>query len=100
MLHNQSNRLLDLVRKPLLTDKTTRMLEENQYSFAVIKSARKGEIKEAIEYIFDVKVIKVNTMNMPIKKRTVGKFAGTKPQYKKAIIKLASGDKINLFPED
>lgn len=99
MPNNTEQQLIDLIRKPILTDKTTRMLEENQYCFSVQKNAKKNEIKEAIEYIFNVKVIKVNTLNTPLKKRTVGKFIGKKAQYKKAIVKLIAQDKIDLFPE-
>ena len=55
--------------------------------------------KKIIEYIFDVDVINVNTLMTPRKKRTVGRFAGYQPQYKKAIITLKDGDSINLFPD-
>nr|YP_009628636.1 ribosomal protein L23 [Acrochaetium secundatum]QBX88419.1 ribosomal protein L23 [Acrochaetium secundatum] len=99
MLKIQPRKLIDLIKRPILTDKSTRMLEENQYCFSVAKSAKKSEIKQAIEYIFEVKVIKVNTLNPPLKKRTVGRFKGHKPQFKKAIIQLKPEDKIDLFPE-
>jgi large subunit ribosomal protein L23 len=100
MLDNQSGELIDLIKRPILTDKTTRMLEDNKYCFSVQKSSKKNEIKKAIEYIFNVKVIQIHTLNPPLKKRTVGKFTGKRPQYKKAIIKLHPEDKINLFPEN
>lgn len=99
MLKTQPGELIDIIKRPILTDKSTRMLEDNQYCFSVTKNARKNEIKQAIEYIFDVKVIKVNTLNPPLKKRTVGRFTGHKPQFKKAIVKLKPEDKIDLFPE-
>ena len=99
MQNKNERQLIDLINKPILTDKTTRMLEENQYCFSVQQDAKKPEIKEAIEYIFNVRVDKVNTLNAPIKKRTVGKFKGTKPQYKKAIVKLAPNNTIELFPD-
>ena len=60
----------------------------------------KIEIKEAIENLFDVKVIKINTCRLPRKKKRVGKYIGWKPQYKKAIVSLAEGDVINLFTEN
>nr|SCW23021.1 Ribosomal protein L23 [Nemalion sp. H.1444] len=91
--------LIDLINRPILTDKTTKMLEENQYCFTVQKKASKKEVKRAIENLFGVKVIKVNTLVSPIKKRTVGKYTGQKPVYKKAIVKLRNGDQISLFPE-
>ena len=56
-------------------------------------------IKEAIEYIFNVKVIKINTCHLPKKKRKVGRFQGYKSHYKKAIVKLSPNDRINLFSE-
>lgn len=93
-------KLLHLIKKPIITDKSTRLIEENQYSFYVSRQANKLEIKEAIEYIFNVKVKKVNTCHTPIKKKKVGKFIGKKANYKKAIITLKNQDRINLFPEN
>nr|QCI07446.1 ribosomal protein L23 [Leiomenia cribrosa] len=93
-------KLLNLIKYPIITDKTTKLLEENQYSFIVNRKANKLQIKEAIQYIFSVKVINVNTCNTPIKKRRVGKFIGKKAQNKKAIITLAKEHSINLFPEN
>nr|YP_010988270.1 ribosomal protein L23 [Rhodochorton tenue]WOK79466.1 ribosomal protein L23 [Rhodochorton tenue] len=100
MLNLNSGNLIDIIKRPILTDKSTRMLEDNQYCFSVTRNARKNQIKEAIEYIFGVKVIKINTLNPPLKKRTVGRFTGKKPRYKKAIVKLKAEDKIDLFPEN
>jgi large subunit ribosomal protein L23 len=78
-------------------------MEENKYTFEVTPKASKPQIKAAIEDLFEVKVVQVNTMQPPRKRRRVGKFAGYKPQYKRAIITVASGDedKIRqlLFPE-
>ena len=91
--------LADLVRRPIVTEKATMLLEQNKYVFEVIPKAKKPEIKAAIESLFDVKVTSVNTSRPPRKKRRVGKFAGYKPQYKRAIITLAAGDSITLFPE-
>jgi large subunit ribosomal protein L23 len=95
--------LPDLVRRPIVTEKATIAMEQNKYTFEVIPKATKPEIKAAIESLFDVKVVKVNTSRPPRKKRRVGKFLGYKPQYKKAIVTVAAGDedKIRqvLFPE-
>lgn len=100
-MHKTKERiLLDLIKYPIITDKTTKLLEDNQYSFAVNRKANKLEIKEAIEYLFNVKVKKVNTCNTPHKKRTVGKFIGYKPNYKKAIVTLNDNHTINLFSEN
>jgi large subunit ribosomal protein L23 len=91
--------LADLVLRPIVTEKATRLLEQNKYVFEVILKATKPEIKAAIESLFDVKVTAVNTLRPPRKKRRVGKFVGYKPQYKRAIVTLSSGDSITLFPD-
>lgn len=92
--------LIDYIKYPIITDKATKLLESNQYSFAVNPRASKLEIKRAIEYLFDVKIKSVNTSNMPTRQRRIGKFSGTKPHYKKAIVTLQSGNSINLFSEN
>jgi large subunit ribosomal protein L23 len=78
-------------------------MEQNKYTFEVTPQATKPEIKAAIEDLFQVKVVQVNTQHLPRKKRRVGKFIGFKPHYKRAIVTLAPGDedKIRqaLFPE-
>ena len=88
-----------IIKYPIITDKATRLLENNQYSFVVNRYSNKSSIKTAIEYLFDVKVIKINTCRLPRKKKRVGKYIGWKPQYKKAIVTLAEGDVINLFTD-
>nr|YP_010338493.1 ribosomal protein L23 [Rhodaphanes brevistipitata]UNJ18443.1 ribosomal protein L23 [Rhodaphanes brevistipitata] len=95
-----SYRSLSIIKKPVITDKTTRLLENNQYSFEVDPKANKTLIKQSIELIFQVKVIAVNTYHLPRKKRRIGKFTGYRSHYKRAIVKLAPGDSINLFPEE
>jgi large subunit ribosomal protein L23 len=89
-----------VIKYPIITDKATRLLENNQYSFVVDPSSDKITIKAAIEYLFNVTVIKVNTSRLPRKKKRVGKYIGWKPQYKKAIVTLSEGDVINLFTEN
>ena len=89
-----------IIKYPLITDKATRLLENNQYSFIVDRGSNKLVIKAAVEYLFNVKVIKVNTCHLPRKKKRVGKYIGWKPQHKKAIVSLAEGDIINLFTEN
>ena len=88
-----------IIKYPIITDKATRLLENNQYSFVVDRYSNKLMIKSAIEYLFNVKVIKVNTCRLPRKKKRVGKYIGWKPQYKKAIVTLSEGDVINLFTD-
>lgn len=95
--------LADLVRRPIVTEKATILMEHNKYTFEVIPKATKPEIRAAIENLFDVKVVKVNTLIPPRKKRRVGKFVGYKPQYKRAIVTVSAPDveKIRqvLFPD-
>lgn len=90
----------EIIKYPIITDKATRLLEKNQYSFIVDRYSDKITIKTTIEYLFNVKVIKVNTCRLPRKQKRVGKYIGWKPQYKKAIVSLAAGDVINLFTEN
>ena len=89
-----------IIKYPIITDKATRLLEKNKYSFVVDRYSDKSSIKDAIEYLFDVKVMKVNTSRLPRKKKRVGKYIGWKPQYKKTIVTLSEGDAINLFTDN
>ena len=90
---------VQIIKYPIITDKATRLLENNQYSFVVDRYSDKLTIKASIEYLFDVKVVKINTCRLPRKKKRVGKYIGWKPQYKKAIVTLSEGDVINLFTD-
>ena len=101
MSYIQSNQqdLLSIVKYPILTEKTIRLIEQNQYSFAVDRKADKTAIKSSVEHLFDVKVISVNTSLLPLRKRRVGRYIGKKARYKRAIVKLASEDSITLFEE-
>jgi len=90
--------LHEIVRKPLVTEKSNIGREEgNLVTFAVDPRANKHEIKRAVEELFDVKVLEVRTMRMPRKSRRVGKFSGRKPEWKKAIVRLAEGQTIEFF---
>jgi large subunit ribosomal protein L23 len=91
--------LADSILRPIVTEKATLLLEQNKYVFDVVLKTSKPQIKAAIESLFNVKVTAVNTIRPPRKKRRVGKFVGYKPQYKRAIVTLAEGDSITLFPE-
>jgi large subunit ribosomal protein L23 len=95
--------LPDLVRRPIVTEKATILMEQNKYTFEVTPKATKPQIKAAIEDLFQVKVVKINTMLPARKQRRVGKFIGYKPQYKRAIVTVAPGDEEKvrqvLFPE-
>ena len=89
-----------IIKYPIITDKATRLLEKNQYSFIVDRYSDKITIKAAIESLFDVKIIKINTCRLPRKQKRVGKYIGWKPQYKKAIVTLSESDVINLFTDN
>ncbi len=93
------DRLEDVIRRPLITEKATKGLDINQYTFEVDHRAAKPEIKLAIEKLFDVKVVGISTMNPPRRTRRVGRFAGKRAQVKKAIVRLAEGNSIQLFPD-
>lgn len=95
---NKKDLYYDLVREPIITEKTLNLVEEfNRYTFKVAKDANKVEIKKAIETIFNVKVIKVNTINVKPKPKRMGQYEGFKNAYKKAIVELAEGQKIEAF---
>ena len=91
--------LADLILKPIITEKGTIQMELGKYVFDVLPKATKPDIKAAIESLFDVTVVKVNTLTLPRKKRRVGRFMGYKAQYKRAIVTLKDGDSIALFPD-
>ncbi len=95
----QERDLADLILKPIITEKGTIQMELGKYVFDVLPKATKPDIKAAIESLFDVTVVKVNTLTLPRKKRRVGKFIGYKAQYKRAIVTLKDGDSIALFPD-
>jgi large subunit ribosomal protein L23 len=87
-----------VVQKPLLTEKGTRLKEEgNHYLFRVAKRANKVEIKQAIETLFKVTVVAVRTLQVRGKKKRLGKFQGRQANWKKAIATLKAGDSIELY---
>lgn len=96
---NVSRSNVQIIKYPLITDKATRLLENNQYSFIVDRYSDKITIKSAIENLFNVKVLKVNTCKLPRKKKRVGRYIGWKSQHKKAVVTLSEGDTINLFTD-
>ena len=91
--------LADLIVKPIITEKGTIQMELNKYVFDVLPTATKPDIRAAVESLFDVTVVKINTLKLPRKKRRVGRFEGYKTQYKRAIVTLKEGDTIALFPD-
>ena len=87
----------EVLRRPLITEKNSVLLDQNKYAFKVAKEANKHQIKEAVEKAFNVKVTKVNVMTVPGKMHRRGRFQTMSPSWKKAIVTLQSGNKIDLF---
>jgi large subunit ribosomal protein L23 len=87
----------ELVKRPLITEKTTKLMEENKYCFLVDPKANKTQIKQAIEEIFKVKVKTVNTFNRLGKIKRMGRNEGRRPSWKRAIVTLEAGSRIEFF---
>ena len=88
----------DLIKKPLITEKTTIQKEvANQVSFEVDRRANRIEIKRSIENLFNVRVAKVRTMQMNGKVKRRGRFVGKRRDWKKAIVTLMPGERIDFF---
>ncbi len=88
----------DIILRPIVTEKSSLAKETaNQYAFEVARDANKIEIARAVERLFKVKVLSVQVMNMEGKKRRLGRFAGKRPDWRKAIVKISPKDKISFF---
>lgn len=87
----------DIIKRPVITEKTTMLIEERKYTFEVAAGANKIDVKKAVEEVFDVEVIKVNIINVRKKARKVGKYEGMRPAIRKAIVTLAEGQKLDVF---
>jgi len=87
----------DVIKKPLITEKSSRLMEENKYFFMVDRRANKSQIKQAVEEIFNVRVKGVNTSNVLGKLKRMGRHEGRKPSWKKAVVTLEPGSRIEFF---
>lgn len=87
-----------VLKSPQITEKATLLTEKNQYIFKVAQEANKTEVKKAVEGIYKVDVIGVKIIKIPAKRRKLGKISGWKKGYKKAVVKIKSGQKIELLP--
>ncbi|MEJ2502252.1 MAG: 50S ribosomal protein L23 [Gemmatimonadota bacterium] len=88
----------NVVIRPVVTERSTIMADEQDaFTFIVAEDANKIEIKRAVETLFDVKVRSVNTMRYRGKLRRVGRHTGRRPSFKKAIVKLAEGERIDVY---
>jgi large subunit ribosomal protein L23 len=89
-----------IVKRAMVTEKGTMLREKaNQYFFEVATSANKIEIKRAVQTLFHVKVREVRTMTIPGKVRRMGRYAGARPDWKRAVVTLEAGQTIALFEE-
>jgi large subunit ribosomal protein L23 len=87
----------DIILKPLISEKAVAKMGEGKYSFKVRLDANRTQIKDAIQLIFGVTVLGVNTMRQHGKVKKVGKFQGRRSDWKKAVVQLKAGDSIKVF---
>ncbi|MBW5449174.1 50S ribosomal protein L23 [Cohnella sp. CFH 77786] len=83
----------DVIKRPVITERTSEFIDQLKYVFEVDIKANKTEIKQAVEQIFKVKVASVNTLRMPAKPKRYGRHSGYTSEWKKAIVQLAEGSK-------
>ncbi len=89
--------LYEVLRRPLITEKSTGLQAENKYVFEVAGGATKPQIKQAVEKAFNVKVYAVNVMTVPGKRRRMRRRVVLSPSWRKAIVSVKPGDKIGFF---
>ena len=87
-----------ILKTPQVTEKATDLVKKNQYVFKVYSRANKNEVKKAIESVYGVDVISVRIINVPAKRRRLGRQRGWRKGYKKAIVKIKEGQKIEVLP--
>ena len=87
----------DIILRPVVTEKSVDLMQENKYVFKVRMDANKIDIKRAVEEIFKVKVVGVNTMRVKGKEKRMGRSVGRTSDWKTAIVELAAGDTIEVF---
>ena len=89
--------LYEVLRRPLITEKNTVLQAQNKYAFEVASRANKAQVKQAVEKAFKVKVNGVNVITVPGKEKRLGRRITHTPSWKKAIVTLQPGDKIEIF---
>jgi large subunit ribosomal protein L23 len=94
-----TEKLYEIIRNPLISEKSTYVSQFNFYVFKVSPKSSKPEIKQAVEKLFDVKVLSVNTLNQNGKVKKFRNISGKRPDFKKAFIKLAEGNTIDTTVE-
>lgn len=94
---DQEEKLSKVLIEPIITEAATAAMENNKYVFKIAADADKFQIRKAVEKIYKVTVEKVNTIKIPKKARTRGRVTGWKSAYRKALVTLKKGDKIDIF---
>ena len=87
----------EILIRPVVSEKSYHQITENRYTFKVHQDAHKTQVRQAVEELFEVKVVGVNIVKMPAKPKRRGLIKGTRPGWKKAIVELKPGDKIEIF---
>ena len=87
----------DVLIRPVISEKATDLLQDGKYTFMVPIKANKVQVRQAVEQIFKVKVVSVNTVRMQGKTKRMGKYVRKRSDYKKAIVTLAPGNQIEIF---
>lgn len=87
----------EVIKRPIVSEKSTKLAEQRKYTFEVDRRANKIQIKEAVEAIFKVKVEKVNVVNTKAKAKRVGQYSGFTAAVTKAIVTLEEGHKIDIY---
>lgn len=87
-----------IIKSPYFSEKSQKLAQKNQYTFLVYPDATKADIKRAIEEYYKVKVKNVKIINLPAKKKRWGLIEGKKEGFKKAIVRIEAGQKIEFFP--
>jgi large subunit ribosomal protein L23 len=87
----------DVLIKPVISEKSYRLVDDGKYTFLVAPDANKTQIRQAVEHVFRVKVTGVNTINRPGKRRRTRYGWGKRPDTKRAIVTLAAGERIDVF---
>lgn len=88
-----------LIKNPIITEKSTDMGRDGKYVFLVDKNATSTEAKKVVESLYKVKVVKTNSINVKSKARRLGASIGVKPGYKKIIMTLQKGQKLDILPQ-
>jgi large subunit ribosomal protein L23 len=87
----------EVLIRPVVSEKSYHQITDNRYTFRVHSEAHKTQVRQAVEELFDVKVVAVNIVQMPAKPKRRGVHKGTRPGWKKAIVELKPGDTIEIF---